>query len=78
MEACLHIALNDEMDLDDYVENLSRMYGDHVIEDVVGAINGDIIFHGLTKTSMKLEGIEPHLRLIDSYKKLHSARQRSN
>jgi ribosomal protein S12 methylthiotransferase accessory factor len=28
----------------------------------------------LTPTSMKLEGLDRHLRLIDSYKKLHTAR----
>jgi ribosomal protein S12 methylthiotransferase accessory factor len=31
-------------------------------------------FYGLTPTSMKLEGLDRHLRLIDSYKKLHTAR----
>jgi len=28
----------------------------------------------LTPTSMKLEGLDRHHRLIDSYKKLHTAR----
>jgi len=31
-------------------------------------------FHGLTPTSMALEGLERHQRLIDSYRKLHAAR----
>jgi ribosomal protein S12 methylthiotransferase accessory factor len=31
-------------------------------------------FFGLTPTSMKLEGLDRHQRLIDSYKKLHVAR----
>jgi ribosomal protein S12 methylthiotransferase accessory factor len=31
-------------------------------------------FYGLTPTSIKLEGLDRHLRLIDSLKKLHSAR----
>jgi ribosomal protein S12 methylthiotransferase accessory factor len=34
-------------------------------------------FHGLTPTSMKLEGLERHQRLIDSYKKLHVARAKA-
>ncbi|WP_373184120.1 hypothetical protein, partial [Halomonas campaniensis] len=31
-------------------------------------------FHGLTPTSMALEGLEKHQRLIESYRKLHAAR----
>ena len=31
-------------------------------------------FFGLTPTSMKLEGLDRHQRLIDSYQKLHVAR----
>jgi ribosomal protein S12 methylthiotransferase accessory factor len=51
------------------------MFGKEVMADVVGSITGEVRFHGLFKTSMKLEGIEPHLRLIESYKKLHTARK---
>jgi ribosomal protein S12 methylthiotransferase accessory factor len=31
-------------------------------------------FHGLTPTNMQLEGLDKHLRLIESYKKLHAVR----
>jgi ribosomal protein S12 methylthiotransferase accessory factor len=41
---------------------------------VVGSVTGDVKFHGLTKTSMKLEGLDKHLKLIESYKKLQQAR----
>ena len=41
---------------------------------VVGSVSGEVRFHGLTPTSMKLEGLEKHQRLVDSYKKLHAAR----
>jgi ribosomal protein S12 methylthiotransferase accessory factor len=77
MEALLHIALDDDLELEDYAVNLSKVFGEDVVEDVVGLINGDVKFHGLTKTSMKLEGIEPHLKLVESYKKLHRARSNS-
>jgi ribosomal protein S12 methylthiotransferase accessory factor len=33
-------------------------------------------FHGLTPTSLQLEGLDRHQRLLDSYKKLHAARAR--
>jgi ribosomal protein S12 methylthiotransferase accessory factor len=39
-------------------------------------VDGSVRFYGLTPTSMKLEGLDRHLRLIDSYKKLHMARAR--
>ncbi|MDX1587360.1 MAG: OsmC domain/YcaO domain-containing protein [Oleiphilaceae bacterium] len=74
MNAVLEITLDDELALPDYLPNLQRMFGQETMEGVVGSVNGDIRFHGLTPTSMKLEGLDKHLRLIDSYKKLHAAR----
>ncbi len=41
---------------------------------VLGSVDGSVRFFGLTPTSMKLEGLDRHQRLIDSYKKLHTAR----
>jgi ribosomal protein S12 methylthiotransferase accessory factor len=37
-------------------------------------MDGSGRFFGLTPTSMALEGLDRHHRLIDSYKKLHTAR----
>jgi ribosomal protein S12 methylthiotransferase accessory factor len=50
------------------------MFGTERMQAVVGSVMGEVRFHGLTPTSMKLEGLDRHLRLIDSYKKLHAAR----
>jgi ribosomal protein S12 methylthiotransferase accessory factor len=44
------------------------------MDAVIGSVNGSVRFFGLTPTSMKLEGLDRHQRLIDSYKKLHAAR----
>ncbi len=44
------------------------------MNNVVGSVTGEVTFHGLTPTSMKLEGLDRHLRLIESYQKLHAAR----
>ena len=71
----LDITINDELDIDDYVPNLNRMYGAEVMENALGSVTGDVKFSGLTKTSLKLEGLDKHLKLIDSYKKLHKARE---
>ncbi|MBR9868092.1 MAG: OsmC domain/YcaO domain-containing protein [Oceanospirillales bacterium] len=77
MNAVLEILLDDELQLDDFIVNLQRMFGDEVINNVVGSVSGEVRFCGLTKTSMKLEGLDKHLRLIESYRKLHQARQNS-
>lgn len=74
MNAVLEILLDDELELDDFIYNLRRMFGEEVMENVVGSVNGDVKFYGLTPTSTKLEGLDKHLRLIESYKKLHAAR----
>ena len=74
ISAVLEITLDDELELDDFLPNLSRMFGKEVMENVVGSVNGTVKFFGLTPTSMKLEGLDRHLKLIDSYKKLHAHR----
>jgi len=75
LNAVLDITIDEELDIDDYVPNLNRMFGLEVMKNVVGSVTGDVKFAGLTKTSMKLEGLDKHLRLIESYKKLHKARE---
>ena len=44
------------------------------LDAAIGSVNGCVRFYGLTPTSMNLEGLDRHLRLIESYKKLHTAR----
>ncbi|KAF1027901.1 MAG: Ribosomal protein S12 methylthiotransferase accessory factor YcaO [Acinetobacter bereziniae] len=77
MNVMLEVELDDEMDLDDYEANFCRMFGDERMDAVIGSLEGSIRFYGLTETSMKLEGLDRHLRLIDSYKKLHKARAKA-
>lgn len=74
MNVVLEVELDDDMDLNDYEANFRRMFGDERMDAVIGSMDCSIRFYGLTETSMKLEGLDRHLRLIDSYKKLHAAR----
>jgi ribosomal protein S12 methylthiotransferase accessory factor len=74
LNAVLEIELDDELALEDYIANLRRMFGDMRMNAVLGSIDGNVRFYGLTPTSMKLEGLDRHHRLMDSYRKLHSAR----
>lgn len=77
IHAALEVTLDEEMEIEHYIENFNKMFGEENMANVIGSINGEVRFYGLTKTSMKLEGLEKHLRLIDSYKKLHQARAKT-
>ena len=74
INAVLEITLDEELELEDFIGNFNRMFGEENMKNVVGSVFGEVKFFGLTETSMKLEGLDKHLRLIESYKKLHQAR----
>ncbi|MGB8417047.1 OsmC domain/YcaO domain-containing protein [Paraburkholderia sp.] len=74
LNVVLEVLLDDDLELDDYAVNFRRMFGNARMDAVMGAVDGSVRFFGLTPTSMKLEGLDRHHRLIDSYKKLHKAR----
>lgn len=77
MNAVLEVLLDDELELADYEANFRRMFGNPRMDAVIGSVDGSVRFHGLTPTSMALEGLDRHQRLIDSYRKLHAARARA-
>ncbi|MET3105790.1 ribosomal protein S12 methylthiotransferase accessory factor [Oxalobacteraceae bacterium GrIS 1.18] len=74
LNAVLEVQLDDDLELEDYEPNFRRMFGNVRMDAVLGSVTGTVRFYGLTPTSMKLEGLDRHERLIDSYKKLHTAR----
>ncbi|WDZ98206.1 OsmC domain/YcaO domain-containing protein [Herbaspirillum sp. WKF16] len=77
MNVVLEVLLDDELALDDYEPNFRRMFGNARMDAAMGALDGSVRFFGLTPTSTKLEGLERHQRLLDSYRKLHQARARA-
>ncbi|MCA6065200.1 OsmC domain/YcaO domain-containing protein [Thalassolituus marinus] len=77
LNAVLEVTLDDEMELEDYEFNFRRMFGDERMNAALGSVDGSVRFYGLTPTNMQLEGLDKHLRLIDSYKKLHAARAKA-
>ena len=77
LNVVLEVTLDDELELADFEANFRRMFGDARMDAAIGSVDGSVRFHGLTETSMKLEGLDRHQRLIDSYRKLHAARARS-
>jgi ribosomal protein S12 methylthiotransferase accessory factor len=74
LNVVLEVLLDDDLELDDYEANFRRMFGNPRMDAVIGSVDGSVRFFGLTPTNMKLEGLDRHQRLIDSYKKLHMAR----
>ncbi|QWD65688.1 OsmC domain/YcaO domain-containing protein [Polynucleobacter sp. MWH-Aus1W21] len=78
MDAALEVLLDDELEIADYEVNFRRMYGDARMNAVLGSIDGSVRFFGLTPTSMQLEGLDRHHRLMDSYRKLHQARAKKS
>ena len=74
LDAALAIHLDKDLTMSNFTQNLRRMFGDARMDAVLGSIDGSIRFFGLTLTSLKLEGLDRHQRLLDSYTKLHIAR----
>ena len=77
LDAALAIQLDSTLEISDYASNLRRMFGDDRMDAVLGSIDGNVRFYGLTPTSLKLEGLDRHQRLLDSLMKLHAARGKS-
>jgi ribosomal protein S12 methylthiotransferase accessory factor len=77
LNAVLEVQLDDELELADFEPNFRRMFGNERMDAAIGSVDGSVRFYGLTPTSMKLEGLDRHLRLVESYKKLHAARARA-
>ncbi len=76
LNVVLEVQRDPELALPDYEANFRRMFGNDRMDAVIGSVEGSVRFYGLTPTSMKLEGLDRHHRLIDSYRKLHTARGR--
>ena len=75
LNTVLDITLNPKLELFEFKTSLNKMFGADIVNSVLDTISGKIKFYGLTKTNMHLEGIEKHLKLIESYKKLHIAKR---
>ena len=77
LNAALEVQMDDELEMSDFEPNFRRMFGQDRMDAVLGSLEGSVRFYGLTPTNMQLEGLDRHLRLVESYKKLHAARARA-
>jgi ribosomal protein S12 methylthiotransferase accessory factor len=76
LDVVLDITLREDLELQNYIPNLTLMYGKENLGNATSSVSGKIRFFGLTPTNMKLDGIGKHLRLVESYEKLQVARRR--
>ena len=74
VQAVLEVVLDDDLELDDFSANFRRMFGEERFHAAMETVAGRSRFHGLTPTSLHMEGLARHQRLLDSYRKLHKAR----
>jgi ribosomal protein S12 methylthiotransferase accessory factor len=75
LDAVIDIELNADLDIADFLPNMTRMFGTETLNNAIQTVNGEIRFFGLTKTSTKLEGLDKQLRLIESYQKIQTAKR---
>jgi len=78
LNAVLEILLADDLEIDDYIMNFRRMFGNERMDAVMASVDGSTRFYGLTPTNLKLEGLDRHHRMIDSFRKLHTARSKAS
>jgi ribosomal protein S12 methylthiotransferase accessory factor len=76
LNVVLEVTLDEDLALENYELNFRRMFGDERMDAAIGSVDGSVRFHDLTPTSLQLETLDRHQRLLDSYKKLHAARAR--
>ena len=76
LDIVLDITLRADLELPNYIPNLTRMYGEEILGNATSSVSGEIRFFGLSPTNMKLDGIDKHVRLVESYEKLQVARHR--
>lgn len=75
LDIVLEIAIREDLELENFMPNLNRMYGAEMVSHAAASVSGEMRFFGLTETDMNLKNIDKHLRLIESYEKLKTARQ---
>ncbi len=74
LKAMLDITVDKELNLNNYAHSLKQMYGQELVDLVVNTISGEVKFPGLHETDLNFKGLDKHLKLIESYKKLQKAR----
>ncbi len=70
----LEITIDKKLKLENFSISLEKMYGKEIYQQAAASVSGEIKFFGLTETDENFMGLDKHLRLIESYKKLQVVR----
>ncbi|MCK6593935.1 MAG: OsmC domain/YcaO domain-containing protein [Bacteriovoracaceae bacterium] len=76
LDALLDIELSEDLDVSDYIPNLTKMFGKDIMEQALGTIDGSVRFFGLTESDLNLKNLDKHQKLIESYNKLQKAKRK--
>jgi len=74
LDILIEIELDQSKEIDQFKPTLIKMYGESFLENAVEIVKGEVKFPGLQKTNTNLEGLDRHIRLINSYHKLQEKR----
>ncbi len=78
LDALIHIEQDEEESHKNYEENLKRMFTDKLYSTAISTLRGDVKFYGMEQTNSKLDNLDKHQKLIESYKKLLTKRNSWN
>jgi ribosomal protein S12 methylthiotransferase accessory factor len=75
LNVLLNAKIGPEFELEEFVPNLIKMYGKGRVDIALKTISGEIRFYGLKETNLNFKGLDKHIQLIKSYRKLLKTRQ---
>lgn len=75
LQALLYIEMNDEMNENEYMPTVEKLYGKAMVDRAQKLIGGFEKFDGLHESDLNLKGFEMHLKLLTSYEKLQRAKR---
>jgi ribosomal protein S12 methylthiotransferase accessory factor len=74
LKTLLEIEMNDDVNINDFMPTVERMYGKELVERAQSVINGFEKFPDLHESDTNLKGFEMHQKLLTSYEKLQRAK----
>lgn len=75
LDTLLQIEINDELNENEYLENVEKLYGKEQVDRAQALIGGFTKFPGLHESDLNLKGFDMHQKLLTSYEKLQRAKR---
>ena len=74
VDTIVEIALGADSNIDNYEKNLILFFGPEIYKAAKESVLGKRKFYGIPESDSKLKGFDKHLKLIESFRKLHKKR----